>query len=83
MASRWAYEALAVVQAVDNEHERSQFDLHHRQSNASWKRDYWIPEMKNQLNILADKKSSPQDFEKAKLFKPTLIFPNENDNTLT
>ena len=23
------------------------------------------------------------DFEKAILFKPTLIFPNENDNTLT
>lgn len=23
------------------------------------------------------------DFEKAKLFKPALIFPNENDNTLT
>jgi aspartate 1-decarboxylase len=23
------------------------------------------------------------DFEKAKLFKPKLIFPNENDNTLT
>ncbi len=23
------------------------------------------------------------DFEKAKLFKPSLIFPNENDNTLT
>jgi aspartate 1-decarboxylase len=23
------------------------------------------------------------DFEKAKLFKPTIIFPNENDNTLT
>lgn len=23
------------------------------------------------------------NFEKAKLFKPTLIFPNENDNTLT
>lgn len=23
------------------------------------------------------------DFEKAKLFKPTLIFPNESDNTLT
>lgn len=66
MASRWAYEALAVVQAVDNEHESSQFDLHQRQSNASWKRDYWIPEMKNQLTILADKKSSVKDFEKAK-----------------
>jgi ABC transport system ATP-binding/permease protein len=66
MASRWAYEALAVTQAVDNEHEDRQFDLHQKQSNASWKRDYWIPEMKNQLTILADKKSSPDDFEKAK-----------------
>ena len=66
MASRWAYEALAVTQAVDNEHEKRQFDLHQKQSNASWKRDYWIPEMKNQLTILADKKSSSKDFEKAK-----------------
>lgn len=66
MASRWAYEALAVVQAVDNQHESQQFELHQKQSNASWKRDYWIPEMKNQLTILADKKSSGNDFEKAK-----------------
>ncbi len=66
MASRWAYEALAVTQAVDNEHESQQFELHQKQSNASWKRDYWIPEMKNQLTILADKKSSQKDFEKAK-----------------
>jgi ABC-type multidrug transport system ATPase subunit len=66
MASRWAYEALAVTQAVDNAHEERQFDLHQKQSNASWKRDYWIPEMKNQLTILADKKSTLKDFEKAK-----------------
>lgn len=66
MASRWAYEALAVVQAADNKHESQQFTLHQKQSNASWKRDYWIPEMKNQLTILADKKSSKPDFEKAK-----------------
>ncbi|MNE02521.1 ABC transporter ATP-binding/permease protein [compost metagenome] len=66
MASRWAYEALAVVQAADNKHEKMQFDLHQEQSNASWKRDYWIPEMKNQLTILADKKSSEVDFERAK-----------------
>ncbi|WP_430402056.1 ATP-binding cassette domain-containing protein [Fluviicola sp.] len=66
MASRWAYEALAVVQATENGHESKQFALHQSQSNASWKRDYWIPEMKNQLTILADKKSSAADFEKAK-----------------
>jgi hypothetical protein len=23
------------------------------------------------------------DFEKAKTFEPTIVFPNENDNTLT
>ncbi|AEA45527.1 ATP-binding cassette domain-containing protein [Fluviicola taffensis] len=66
MASRWAYEALAVVQSTENAHEEGQFKLHQKQSNASWKRDYWIPEMKNQLTILADKKSNEKDFEKAK-----------------
>jgi ABC transport system ATP-binding/permease protein len=73
MASRWAYEALAVTQAVDNEHESMQFELHQKQSNASWKRDYWIPEMKNQLTILADKKSSQKDFDKAKRILSTEV----------
>lgn len=73
MASRWAYEALAVVQATDNKHESTQFDLHQKQSNASWKRDYWIPEMKNQLTILAEKKTSLGDFEKAKRILSTEI----------
>ncbi|MNU80507.1 ABC transporter ATP-binding/permease protein [compost metagenome] len=77
MASRWAYEALAVVQAADNRHEKMQFDLHQEQSNASWKRDYWIPEMKNQLTILADKKSSVADFERAKR-----ILTNEIDQEI-
>lgn len=66
MASRWAYEALAVTQAVDNAHESKQFKLHQMQSNAGWKRDYWLPEMKNHLAILSNKSSSIKDFEKAK-----------------
>jgi len=52
MAARWAYEALAVSQAKDNEYEKTFFLLNQEKSNASWKKDYWIPEMKkNRLNL--------------------------------
>lgn len=66
MASRWAYEALAVVQAKDNAHESPLFDYNQQKSTCSWKRDYWLPEMKNQLGILTDKKAKKDDFERAK-----------------
>jgi hypothetical protein len=57
---------LAVTQSADNSHESPLFDLNQQKSNAAWKRDYWVPEMKNQLNVLADKKAKLKDFEKAK-----------------
>lgn len=66
MASRWAYEAMAVTQATQNAFEKELYSDHQELSNAAWKRDYWIPEMKNQLNILSDKKSSKESFELAK-----------------
>lgn len=66
MFSRWSYEALAVIQAGDNYHEQQLYDWDQEKSSAAWKRDYWIPEMKNQLTILADKKTSEKNFEKAK-----------------
>jgi len=66
MASRWAYEALAVVQAKENYHESKLFEWNQLKSASGWKRDYWLPEMKNQLNLLANKKTSFADFEQAK-----------------
>jgi ABC-type multidrug transport system ATPase subunit len=77
MASRWAYEALAVVQAKDNYHEKPIFELNQQKSASGWKRDYWLPEMKNQLNILSDKKTSRDDFERAKR-----ILSNEIDKEI-
>jgi ABC-type multidrug transport system ATPase subunit len=73
MASRWAYEALAVVQAKENAHEAPIFTLNQQKSAAGWMRDYWLPEMKNQLNVLADKKSAQAEFEKAKRILVTEI----------
>ncbi|MES2554787.1 MAG: ATP-binding cassette domain-containing protein [Bacteroidota bacterium] len=66
MASRWAYEALAVTSAKDNYHEEKLFEWNQLKSASGWKRDYWLPEMKNQLNLLANKKTSFEDFEQAK-----------------
>jgi len=54
MASRWAYEALAVSQYKRNKFEEPFFDINQQESEASWKRDYWLPEMRNQLNILSN-----------------------------
>lgn len=78
MASRWAYEALAVVQAEDNAHEAPLFKLNQEKSSSGWKRDYWLPEMKNQLNILSDRKSKKDDFERAKRILATEIVKETN-----
>lgn len=66
MASRWAYEALAVTQASENSHEKQFFALNQEKSSSGWMRDYWLPEMKNQLTVLNDSKSSKEAFNRAK-----------------
>jgi len=52
MASRWAYEALAVEQASNNPLETYYFDAHVRQSSAKWKKDYWLPEVRRNIRLL-------------------------------
>ncbi|MBI1835751.1 MAG: ATP-binding cassette domain-containing protein [Flavobacteriia bacterium] len=55
MASRWGYEALIVDQLKNNQFDNIFFELKKTKSEAAWKKNYWIPEMKNQLNLLKDK----------------------------
>jgi hypothetical protein len=54
MASRWAYEALAVTQFRKNKYEKPFFWLNHKNSEATWKRDYWLPELRNQLDFITN-----------------------------
>lgn len=54
MASRWAYEALAVTQFRKNNYEKPFFWLNHKKSESTWKRDYWLPELKNQLDFITN-----------------------------
>ncbi len=54
MASRWAYEALAVVQFKENEFQIKSYELEKAKSAYEWKRDYWIPEVQLTVNRILD-----------------------------
>ena len=47
MASRWAYEGLAVTQFMDNQYEREFYALDQRMKTANWKKDLWVRELEN------------------------------------
>ncbi|MDX1652443.1 MAG: ABC transporter permease, partial [Brumimicrobium sp.] len=69
MASRWAYEALAVTQYKRNNFEDPFYRINQKESEAAWKRDYWLPELRNQKNILdnyADDNTQKQLTDNAK-----------------
>ncbi len=49
MASRWAYEALAVTQFKNNEYEKVFFEYDKDMSFANWKKDQWISNLQSKL----------------------------------
>ncbi|MDI1354921.1 MAG: ATP-binding cassette domain-containing protein [bacterium] len=50
MASRWAFEALAVNQFKENEYERSFYKQDKRISIASYKKDFWMQKVINKVS---------------------------------
>ncbi|MCB9169872.1 MAG: ATP-binding cassette domain-containing protein [Flavobacteriales bacterium] len=50
MASRWAYEALAVTQFKDNAYERIFFPYDQRMRTANWKKDLWVHEIQQRVD---------------------------------
>lgn len=53
MASRWAYEGLAVTQFRDNRYERNFFDIEQIESEASFKQAFYIPELRRIIDKTA------------------------------
>lgn len=49
MASRWAYEAMAVAQFTVNDYERNFYPFDQRMKNANWKKDLWVRELRNHV----------------------------------
>jgi ABC transport system ATP-binding/permease protein len=52
MASRWAYEALAVEQFKNNRYEKEFFVTEQHLSNSDYLKTFLVPEINSQLNIL-------------------------------
>lgn len=96
MASRWAYEALAVTQFKSNEYEKEFFEFEKRKKYSNWKKDYWITELKNKValaNRLLGDDESIHELEKNLLvirneilkennFLNGLVFDRVNDLTI-
>lgn len=54
MASKWAYEALAVHQFKSNNFQAPTFRFERDMSDAAFRKDYWIPEMTKRLIEVED-----------------------------
>lgn len=52
MASRWAYEAMAVTQFKDNAYSKIFYQYEKNKSFATWKKDYWLQDLNSRLDYL-------------------------------
>jgi len=75
MASRWAYEALAVVQFTQNKYNREFYDFEKRKKFANWKKDYWVKDLKNR--VAATERLLDQSEKNNELEHNLLILRNE------
>ena len=63
MASRWAFEALAVYQFRNNEYEKHFYPYEKEMKYYNWKKDFWLESMKNHVTQ-AEKAHLSRDQEK-------------------
>ncbi len=72
MASRWAFEALAVNQFKNNAYEKHFFDVNKVLSNAEYK-GFWLEKMDNKLDSLVKNKYGIRRQVQFELFKSELV----------
>jgi hypothetical protein len=65
MASRWAYEALAVRQFITNEYESKFYDFERTEFQSDFKHSYWVKELEKRLHYVIENFESYDD-EKVK-----------------
>ncbi|MBP6532074.1 MAG: ATP-binding cassette domain-containing protein [Bacteroidia bacterium] len=61
MATRWAYEGLAVVQYKNNDFGKEYFEIEKRANNAYYRKSFWVQQMDIQINHAEEllKKNNP------------------------
>ncbi len=78
MASRWAYEALAVTQYTENEFEKKFYEDEKKRVNALWKKNYWLDELKK-AHAFIKKNTFKEDVDKKELKERFQILKTEID----
>jgi len=65
MASRWAYEALAVTQFKENAYQKQFYALEKVRINAQWRKDYWLDKLKTSNDYISKNiYDTPLDMDK-------------------
>jgi ABC-type multidrug transport system ATPase subunit len=54
MASRWAFEAMAVYQFSENDYAAETFAHEIQQKSVGWRKDYWVKEMKTLISSMKE-----------------------------
>lgn len=87
MASRWAYEGLAVLQFKKNDYEKHFFDIEQEKSNAAFKFNFLIPELKSILGECVEysnKEDKKEIFrEKLNLLKKEISILQEYEHNIS
>ena len=66
MASRWAYESLTVEQATQNKYEVLFLEDRIKKAQAEWTKDYWLPEMRKNIDFIIDPEISKEQKESSR-----------------
>ncbi|MBA3664815.1 MAG: ATP-binding cassette domain-containing protein [Bacteroidetes bacterium] len=66
MASRWAFEALAVNQFKENKYERSFYKYDKSVSVAQYKKDYWMPKLESKVTKIENELKDGKTLKDAK-----------------
>jgi len=77
MASRWAYEALAVTQFKENEYSEIFYQYEKNKSFATWKKDYWLQDLNSRLDYLKTNSDGTDSTSIANCTKNYVVLKNE------
>ncbi|MBK9192923.1 MAG: ATP-binding cassette domain-containing protein [Crocinitomicaceae bacterium] len=77
MASRWAYEGMAVTTFKDNAYSKHFYNYEKKKSFATWKKDYWLQDLSTRLDYLKTNNQETDSLSLAECEKAYTILSNE------
>ena len=61
MTARWGYEALATYQFINNDYQKMLYPFNQKMSEAEYKKNYWLPEIRNRIDQCITSINKPKD----------------------